>query len=278
LDKAPGPTSHDVVAAVRRSLRIRRVGHGGTLDPFASGLLPVLTGRATRLAPFVLGLPKTYHGVLRLGIATDTDDATGTVLRDDPSWRSVDDEMLGGAMLALTGQIAQTPPAYSAKKVAGTRAHRLARRGGTVDLAPRRVTVVRFIPTARTDADITFSAEVGSGTYIRALARDLGARLGCGAHLLALRRVGIGPWTVDQAACTDPWPDILTVQPALTAVSHLPRRDLTPDEVGRILHGQAIDRGADTGEGPVTLVADGTLLAVGAPRKDLILPTVVLAG
>jgi len=267
-----------VVAAVRRSLGLRRVGHGGTLDPFASGLLPILTGRATRLAPFLLGLSKAYHGMLQLGITTDTDDATGAVLREDPSWRDIDEAALADAMQALTGRIEQTPPVFSAKKVAGERAHRRARRGGTVALDPRMVTVVRFTPSARTGPDVTFTAEVGSGTYIRALARDLGTRLGCGAHLRTLRRVGIGPWTVEQAACTAPWPETLTVQPALAAVPHLPRRDLTPDEVGLVIHGRPIARLEDEPDGPLALLADSALLAVGTPRDELIHPTVVLAG
>jgi tRNA pseudouridine55 synthase len=278
MDKAPGPTSHDVVAMVRRALGMRRVGHGGTLDPFASGVLPILIGRATRLAPFLQDLPKQYEGVLRLGITTDTDDAEGAVVREEGDWRQVDQTMLAAAMQALTGRLEQIPPAYSAKKVSGVPAHRLARRGRSVALAPRPVTVMRFECTARTGPDVGFTADVGSGTYIRALARDLGQRLGCGAHLRSLRRTAVGPWTVAQATPIEPWPDRLPVQPALAAVVHLRHRILASDEAEAVAHGRPItrvDRGAD---GPVALLADGALLAVGVSEGEGVHPQVVLAG
>ena len=186
--------------------------------------------------------------------------------------------MLAAAMQALTGRIEQIPPAYSAKKVSGVPAHRLARRGRPVALAPRAVTVTRFECTARTGPDVAFTADVGSGTYIRALARDLGQRLGCGAHLRTLRRTAVGPWTVAQAMPMDPWPDPLPVQPALAAVPHLKRRGLVPDDAQAVAHGRPIGRAEQDADGPVALLADDALLAVGMPRDDRVYPRVVLVG
>ena len=203
VDKPAGPTSHDVVALVRRATGIRRVGHAGTLDPFASGVLPVLIGRATRLVRFLVGLAKQYAGTVRLGITTDTDDRTGAVLRVDEGWRTVSESALEAAMTSLTGSQAQVPPVYSAKKVAGVPAHRRVRRGQSVTLAPRRVSVAMFRCTGRDGPDVHFTAAVSSGTYVRALARDLGERLGCGAHLLELRRTAVGPWDETDAIALD---------------------------------------------------------------------------
>ncbi|MBI2072414.1 MAG: tRNA pseudouridine(55) synthase TruB, partial [Gemmatimonadetes bacterium] len=152
LDKPAGPTSHDVVAIIRRAFGTRRVGHTGTLDPFATGLLLVLVGQATRLARYLVGLPKEYHGVLRLGSTTTTDDATGEVTGASDDWRALDDARLRAAMAALLGEREQVPPAYSAKRVRGERAHRLARRGAALTLAPTRVEVQRFDLTDRSGA------------------------------------------------------------------------------------------------------------------------------
>ena len=274
MDKPAGPTSHDVVAAVRRATGMRRVGHAGTLDPFATGLLTVLVGRATRLAPFLVGLDKTYEGTLELGRTTDTDDATGTVVADAPV--AVGDAQLRAAMGILTGTLAQIPPAFSAKKVAGRPAHRSARRGRPEHLAPVAVHVARFAFQGRDGNRVRFTADVGSGTYIRALARDLGAHLGCGAHLVTLRRTAVGPWPVTEAVSLA---DILEhgpqVLPAREAVRHLPIRVLNADEAVAVRHGRAVPDG--DGDGPVALLADGTLLAVALREGHVLRPTVVLA-
>ena len=184
---------------MRRTLKIRRAGHTGTLDPFASGLLVILLGRATRLSRFVVGLRNTYSGRIRLGETTDTGDLTGEVVESSDDWEAVADSDVEAAMGRLTGSLSQTPPSFSAKKVGGQRAYRLARRGEQVELPPCEVQVYRFQLQNRSGPLVEFSCEVGSGTYVRALARDLGAALGCGAHLQALRRQTVVPFNVDQA-------------------------------------------------------------------------------
>jgi tRNA pseudouridine55 synthase len=271
-----GPTSHDVVALVRRAAATRRVGHAGTLDPFASGLLAILVGRATRLVPFLVGLPKAYTGTIRLGVVTDTDDREGTVLREDPAWRGVTDEALAGAMAALTGRLLQRPPDYSAKKVSGTPAYRRARRGQAVALAPQAVDVRRFVYTGRGGPDVHFVAEVSSGTYIRALARDLGERLGCGAHLSALRRTVIGPFTEADAVPVAALEPPLPLRSARDALPHLPVRALTPEEASGVRHGRGVALAEESPGGPTLLLEGVRLLAVAMPQEDVLRPRVVL--
>jgi tRNA pseudouridine55 synthase len=265
-----------VVTAVRRLLDTRRVGHAGTLDPFASGLLPLLVGRATRLMPFLADLHKAYTGVIRLGTRTTTDDGTGAAIGGDDSWRDLSAEGLRDAMRALTGTLDQVPPAFSAKKLGGTPAHRRARRGEAVALPPVRVVVFRFASAGREGADVAFEAEVGSGTYVRALARDLGDALGCGAHLRELRRTRVGPWAVEDAM---PLADLGSGPPAVrapgAAVAHLPERRLSAAEHELVRHGRAVpDTGAAAG--PVALLADDRLVAIALPRDGSLAPKVVL--
>lgn len=277
VDKPAGPTSHDVVDIVRRAAGTRRVGHAGTLDPFASGVLPVLVGRATRLAPYLVGLDKRYTGVIRLGATTDTDDATGSVLREDAGWQALTDGALTDAMTGLTGPQSQQPPVYSARKVAGVPAHRRVRRGQEVSLDPRDVTVHAFSCAGRDGSDVAFAVHVSSGTYVRALARDLGDRLGCGAHLVVLRRTAVGPWSEREAVPLDGICPPLVLAPALAAVPHLPQRPLHPDEAIGVRHGRTV-AARDAADGPFALVEDGTLLAVAERRGDQLVPRVVLAG
>lgn len=258
---------------VRRRLGIRRVGHAGTLDPFATGLLTLLVGRCTRLAPFLVGLDKTYEGTIVLGRQTTTDDATGdTVLA---SAVSVSDGEVAGAMYALTGAIEQIPPQFSAKKVDGRTAYRQARRGHTVTLAPRAVYVHAFELVGRDGDTVRFRAHVGSGTYIRALARDIGIRLGCGAHLSTLRRTKVGPWSVAMAPSLAAWSEQPALEPPAQAVTHLPSRTLSSDEVVEVRHGRSVPDG--DADGPVALFADGDLVAIALARAGTLYPTVVLA-
>ena len=181
IDKSSGPTSHDVVQSVRRLTGQRRVGHAGTLDPLATGLLPVLLGRATRLARFLPHSPKHYEGLLRLGLTTVTDDITGEELTCHAGTLP-DPASVAAAAERLQGSHPQIPPAVSARKVGGKRLYRLARQGIRVEAAPRQVDVNRFeiAPVKDDPAQYEFSAEVSGGTYVRALIRDLGAALGCG--------------------------------------------------------------------------------------------------
>jgi len=202
IDKPAGLTSHDVVARVRRLLGERSVGHLGTLDPLATGVLPLLTGRFTRLAQFYTAADKTYEGVIRLGFATDTWDAEGEPL-GPPQLVKVSLQQLRKAVVEFTGDIEQQPPKFSAKKIAGVPAYKLARKDREVELKKVRVSVQRF-EIHHIEADrATFTAEVSAGTYVRALAHELGQKLGIGAHLAELRRTRSGEFTLAQAVTLD---------------------------------------------------------------------------
>ncbi|HEY2824907.1 MAG TPA: tRNA pseudouridine(55) synthase TruB [Gemmatimonadales bacterium] len=278
VDKPAGPTSHDVVAIARRAFRTRRVGHAGTLDPFATGLLLVLVGRATRLAPYLSGLPKAYTGRIRLGTRTDTDDRTGQVLSQQTVGEGLSDADILAEMAALTGRYAQEPPQYSAKKVEGRRAYALARRGQTVSLRPALVEVARFTMTRRAGADLEFLAEVSSGTYLRSLARDLGERLGCGGHLDALRRVSVGGYAIAEAESLEAVREGRAVlRPMLEAVRDMPRMDIDEAARARVRHGQALSDALAV-EGPVALVGAEGLVAVAEPQGGQLEPRVVLEG
>ncbi len=198
VDKPAGPTSHDVVQRVRKALAVRRVGHGGTLDPGATGVLLVALGRATRFFPFLSKESKVYEGRIRLGLATDTYDASGrptsAACAELPGRDAV-----AAAMKTFEGRIPQTPPRYSAKKIGGRPVYELARAEKEFTLAPVAVTIERFDLRDYSPPDVDFLAECSSGTYIRSLAHDLGARLGCGAHLASLRRISVGPYGLDGA-------------------------------------------------------------------------------
>lgn len=277
LDKPEGPTSHDVVAAVRRRFRTRRVGHVGTLDPMATGLLIMLLGRLTRLARFLAGLDKRYEGVLRLGQITDTDDRLGTVLEGNDRWHTVTDHALQTAMQGFVGGYTQQPPAYSAKKIEGIRAYRRARRGEPVQLVPHPVSVTAFAMQARAGPDVTFVARVGTGTYVRSLARDLGAALGCGAHLTALRRTHIGEFSVaDALPVRQLEGETPSLRPARDVVRHLPAVELGADDARAVRHGRHI-AACDGPEGPVALVQGDELIAVAERRADEWAPRVVVS-
>jgi tRNA pseudouridine55 synthase len=202
VDKPKGPTSHDVVDRVRRALGVRRVGHTGTLDPFATGVLPVCVGKATRLVRFLSGGTKVYVATVRLGFDTDTDDLTGTPLHEPREvWLST--EEISTALSSLVGEIEQTAPAYSAKHVAGRRLYDLAREGVAVTRPTSRVVVheIRLLQSRGEELDLEVSCS--PGTYIRALARDLGAALRTGGHLTALRRLRSGSFGIEQAVTLD---------------------------------------------------------------------------
>lgn len=273
--KPAGPTSHDVVDIVRRALGMSRVGHLGTLDPFAEGLLVLLVGRATRLAPFAAGWPKSYEGVIRLGVVTTTDDRTGETVRVSEAWREIDRAAVAAVLDRFRGRIAQRPPAHSAVHVDGVRAYRRARRGETVTLAPRPVEIAALTLEGFAPPDVRFRATVGGGTYLRALARDVGEALGCGAHLAALRRTMVGPFRLEQAKS----PDAVTaadLRPAGLLVSDLPSRSLAGDERDAVVHGRPLPvRSAD--DRVALFAADGELVAVGEREGDQLRPRVVVA-
>ena len=217
IDKEPGCTSHDVVQRARRITRQKKIGHSGTLDPDATGLLVLTLGKATRLTRFLIRAPKVYRGVLRLGSVTDTYDASGTVTAEGDPARvaAIDPDEVAQAMAGFVGEIDHTPPAYSAKKVGGKKLYELARAGEEVPQEAKRVTVYELAPIAGEDMggadgtvafdesaghrDLPFRLACSSGTYARTLAHDVGQRLGVGAHLASLRRLKVGPFELGQA-------------------------------------------------------------------------------
>lgn len=274
MDKPAGPSSHDVVARVRRVYRTQAVGHAGTLDPFATGLLVLLLGRATRLARFVERQAKGYLAEAVLGVTTDTDDATGTVTGGQPPARWPPRGEVEAELAAFVGPYVQRPPAYSAKRVAGERSYALAREGRPVTLAPVTVRVHRVEVTAWDPPVLTFRAEVSAGTYLRGLARDLGERLGVGGHLRALRREWIGGLSVEEAVPLDGVVSDTPLLPPLRVLSHLPMVALEAAEAAAVRHGRAVVRPGATGE--AALVYEGRLLAVAEAVPGAWQPRVVL--
>lgn len=267
VDKPAGPTSHDVVAMARRALGIRRIGHTGTLDPFATGLLLLCIDRATRLSEYLTGLDKVYEATARLGVATDTLDGTGTVTAETEAWQELAEPEIRAAWLEQTGRRIQAPPSYSAKKVDGRRAYERARAGEAVAPDPVEVVIHSMEVLAVDGPDVRFRMRCSSGTYVRAVARDAGDTLGVGAHLTSLRRTGIGGFTMGMALPVDRLDDRGAVAAALIspleALAHLPKIDLDDDEVEKVGHGQALSAGDRAiGSDVVVLAAGGRLVAV----------------
>ena len=267
VDKPAGMTSHDVVSRARRALGTRRVGHAGTLDPMATGLLVLGVDGATRLLTYLVGLDKTYEATIRLGASTDTDDADGEITATADA-SGIPSSAIDTAVAALTGRIAQVPSTVSAIKVGGRRAYLLARAGEEVRLKSREVTVSRFDVLARTPraeaVDLDVVVDCSSGTYIRALARDLGAALGVGGHLTALRRTRVGPFPVaDAVAVADIGPAALC-DPADVATAVLGRLDVSAEEARDLRHGKRLAGHADRLTGPraAAIDPDGRLVGV----------------
>ena len=265
VDKPAGWTSHDVVARVRRLAGTRKVGHAGTLDPMATGVLVVGVERATRLLTYVVGADKEYTATVRLGVATTTDDAEGEALARAGA-AGVDEAAVRAAVVPLTGAIEQVPSSVSAIKVDGQRSYARVRAGEDVVLAPRAVTVARFDVHAVRPAvapgedgdvpvlDVDVTVVCSSGTYIRALARDLGAALGVGGHLTALRRTRVGGYGLDVAHTLEELAAELRVLPlAAAARALLPARELTEAEARALWYGQRID----AADAPPTPAAPG---------------------
>ncbi len=293
IDKPVGPTSHDIVAEARRALKIRRIGHTGTLDPFATGVLALVLGQATRLSRFMMGGVKGYEAIVHLGIRTDTYDSTGTVQREAHDLATVvTTGDLERALDGFRGTFAQVPPPFSAKKIAGTRAYELARRHEAVALEPAPVTVSRLEVVARDSARLTLRVEATTGFYVRALAHDLGERLGCGAHLASLRRYRSGSFTLEQAVNLsslkgDPASVLARIVPLEGLLTELPVFVLTEAGQQRALHGNPVGAGDARAAEGATLPAPGSfarlfsddrrLLAIGRTGPDRLLhPVVVL--
>lgn len=287
VDKPGGMTSHDVVARVRRLARIRRVGHGGTLDPMATGVLVIGVGRATRLLTYVTGAEKGYTATIRLGRTTVTDDAEGEVVAAAPAGTvaAVTDKAVAAGLAALTGEIEQVPSAVSAIKVDGRRAYARVRAGEEVQLAARRVTVsqleARALRRAQPGAlDVDVEVACSSGTYVRAIARDLGAALGVGGHLTALRRTYVGGFRLAEAVTLEALarqaPQVVTMSLAEAARRAFPHREASADQARLLSHGGCLPAAGIPG--PYAVFApDGEVIAIVSERQDHAHPEVVLA-
>ncbi len=293
LAKPAGPTSHDVVALVRRLGGTRRVGHGGTLDPFASGVLPVFLGQATRLVEYHMADGKSYRAAVCLGARSTTDDLDGE-LRAGAGPAPGRTAVLA-ALAGFRGSIDQRPPVFSALKVGGRRAYELARAGTPAELAPRRVTIHRLELVAWDDRDperpvATLEVECGAGTYIRSIARDLGERLGCGGYLGALTRTASGPFRLEDALALDRLREaaaagreelVRLLLPVDAGLDRLPRVTLSADEVAAARQGRPVRPGRRPGpleqEAAVRLVGpDGRLVGIGLWRAGRVQPDKIL--
>jgi tRNA pseudouridine55 synthase len=290
LAKPPGPTSHDIVALVRRLSATRRVGHGGTLDPFASGVLPLFLGRATRVVEYHLADTKAYRATVCFGAASTTDDLEGE-LTPSPG-PAPDRATIEASLGTFRGPIEQTPPAYSAIKVAGRRAYAVARAGGTVELQPRTVTITRLDLVDWDGSDpgrpvAIVEVECSAGTYIRAIARDLGAAVRSAAYLGSLVRTASGPFRLADAlsldalrlaADGDPAGVASCLLPIDTGLQDLPSVTLAAADLPRVARGQAVRApSGEPGPSPVRLFDDaGRLIAIGRWRGGTLLPDKVL--
>lgn len=271
VDKKAGITSHDVVERFRRRAKIKKVGHTGTLDPMATGLLVLCVGKATRLQAYLMGMEKTYEGTIQFGWATDTYDATGEAAGEAVE-KSIEGIDLAPHVAKLTGEIEQMPPAFSAKKIDGVRAYELARKGEEVKLQPKRVTVYEFEIVEVTGSTARFRVRSSAGTYMRSLAHDLGQSIGVPAHLKELRRTKIGNFDVEQAIGFDKMseagPEALLVAPHFQSLSEidlpLPGVRIDWAQQGKLMQGQGVILV------PSVTLKKGDLLALGNPHDQLV--------
>ena len=282
VDKPVGLTSHDVVARVRRLAGTRRVGHAGTLDPMATGVLVVGVERATRLLGHLALTDKSYDATIRLGQSTTTEDADGEVVAE-VSTAGLSDQDIGAALGRLVGEFDQVPSAVSAVKVGGRRAYARVRAGEQVDLAPRRVSIgrldllaVRRQPAGPVDVDV--SLDCSTGTYVRAIARDVGAALGVGGHLTALRRTRVGPFTLADAYSLDQLAERASPVPielSAAVAAGFPRHDVDEDQARMLSHGRSLPAAGIPGIYGV-FAPDGTVIALAEDREHRARPVVVL--
>ena len=246
IDKSGGITSTQAVTVVKRLTQAQKVGHGGTLDPLATGVLPIAMGDATKTVPYIMDAAKAYDFTLRLGEQRDTDDATGALVAG--SELRPDDAAIAAALGVFRGPIQQVPPRFAAVKIQGERAYDIARRGEVVELAPREVRIDELELVGRPDADhAVFRMRCGKGTYVRAIARDLGLALGCLAHVTALRRTEVGPFHAEDAISLESLASIVTedslpqvLVPVTTALAGIPALAVTEPQALRLRAGQAI--------------------------------------
>jgi tRNA pseudouridine55 synthase len=272
LDKPIGMTSTHAVAVVKRAFAAKKAGHAGTLDPLASGVLPIALGEATKTVPFVMDGRKTYRFTVRWGVETDTDDAEGKVIATSDV--RPDEAAIIAALPAFTGDLMQTPPKFSAIKIAGERAYDLAREGAEVVLEPRPVHIGRLAIVARPDVDhVELEAECGKGTYVRAVARDLGRALGTFGHVVALRRTAVGPFSESTAVSAEQLPQPEAGAPAgrgpllpvQVGLSELPAFQISRSDAARLARGQSVivrGRDAPIVSGCAAASSEGTLIAI----------------
>ena len=276
VDKPAGRTSHDVVAVVRRALGVKKAGHAGTLDPFATGLLVLGTGRATRLLEYLVGLDKEYEATARLGIATDSHDPEGARTAEDDHWTDIAASRVREVAAGMVGSLQQTPPVFSAVKVGGVPAHRRVRRGEDVTLEPRKITVLDLRVLDVDPPDVRFTVACSRGTYVRSLAVELGERLGTACHLTALRRTRVGGFHVRDAA---PLASIEGARPPsgawvgpVSALSHLPHVAVGPHEAGLLAAGRRVHADAPDANTAVFTLSGERLVAVGAVCDGVLAP------
>ncbi len=270
VDKPVGMTSHDVVEIIRKGSSIRRAGHTGTLDPRASGVLVVLLGPAVRLSEFVSASDKRYQAIIKLGGATDTYDADGRFTNQPNTAINVTEAQFNEELLKFVGEIEQTPPPFSAVKVGGRKAYEMARQGEEVELAPRKITVHHLEVLEWAPPEVVVDVHCSSGTYVRSLANDLGAALGCGAYLVGLRRTKSGRFTLRDATPLRKLQDAFTsgnwyqyLIPAAEALAEWTAVELNPDQVEEVKHGHRIKAAPDAQPGMVRGISmAGELIAI----------------
>jgi tRNA pseudouridine55 synthase len=274
IDKAAGPSSFGVVKVVRQLLQVKKIGHLGTLDPFAVGVLPLCLNEATKLTPFLLDQPKTYRATVSLGAETDTQDSTGTIISRSSELPPPD--AIAPALASFRGEQWQTPPIFSALHFQGRRLYHWARQGISVDVTPRQITILDLALESLTLPELTFIVTCSKGTYIRTLAADLGRQLGCGAHLKALQRLQVGPFSLDQAVSLPAEPSdrfaselLGYLIPLAECLPHLPTLRVDPPLAVQIRQGKSLDlKDKVTVESPVhpgeqlKIVCEQTLVAV----------------
>jgi len=274
IDKPSGMTSHDVVQAIRKKFKTSKVGHLGTLDPMATGVLPLSVGKATRVAQFISGSPKEYEGEIRFGFATNTYDREGIPTTEERPLEGGEVGVSEG-IRSLTGILEQIPPPFSAKKVGGVPSHKLARRNEAVELAPSRVEIEQFEMLRLTPPLMTFRVVCSPGTYIRSLAHDLGRRLGCGAHLTALRRTRSGEFRIQDSVLLAhaAESDLIPMDRLLPS---MPRIEVSgPDEI-KVRHGNPVSAAAVREPLARIFNKEGEFIAVASVENGLAHPRLVL--
>lgn len=282
VDKEPGFTSHDVVAIARKSLSERRVGHAGTLDPFATGVLVLGVGNGTRLLQYITEGKKSYVATIRLGVATTTDDLTGEVVSENfAALDQISDEMILSGLASQVGEIYQRPSSFSAIKVNGKRAYELARSGVEVQLKERRVSIYALnvvgIERLSQGIDVNIAVDCSAGTYIRSIARDLGDALHVGGHLTSLRRIEVAPFTLADALSIEQLkesPELLSLESAISRI--FPRRNLNQEEVASVSHGRSIDLADEKKGNSAAFTPEGSFIALLAEKGGRAQPILVL--